>query len=358
MFFIFFASISPMLADEEVEYVQVTDNKQIVDGGVYLLKVENAGRTYYANGFSGANITCDEETTPGNINNPYLLTLEYNDGSYLIKTINKKYLCIDSNLKESAYDKDLGYAYDWSITVVDEQILIKRFGDFNHSLNYSGNQKIALIENGLVGSKIYLYRQVPATPPSVNVEVTAASYATFCCDKALDFTDSGIEAYTATLRGTIVYLEQRNKVPANTGIILFKENGTDGAISISVCDDELEDIEDNCLTATTTAKTVAEGETIYILSTINGETAFYPAAVGLTIPAGKAYIDLSSNDVEPEVNESKRIAVSFSVPTAIKGVSQKNADAKSAAYSINGQKTSATYPGIIIKDGKKSIKMH
>lgn len=369
MFIIFFASITSVQAEGEVTYVKVTDVSQIVDGDEYLLKVtagDNGSLTYYANSFEINVIKCIQEYN--NVTtNPYLITLHAipeKENTFLIK-VGSEYLASNNGNLTKNVEGINGLNYHWTISFVNEAVLINEYNDDSNILKFNGKgTKKEISINSTSTGTIYLYHKGPINS-SVDVSVSSAGYASFCSTQKLDFTDSGIEAYYATLNGTTLNLKRINRVPANTGLILYKENGTDAAASINPCEGETESAEGNCLTASTTSTTVTEGETIYVLSTIDGETAFYPAATGLEIPAGKAYIRLSGN--APESASAKPLTFNFMQPTAINMMQHESMDGASsntgsassstdgASFSIDGKPAETGHRGIIIKDGKKIL---
>lgn len=364
MFIIFFASITSVQAEGEVTYVKVTDVSQIVDGDEYLLKVTNGDIKYYIGGFGTNAVSCNREYNNTSIDYPYLITLQAVQGkenTYFMK-VGTKYLTSRSGKLIESEGNIETVNYYWTFSFNSEAVEIKEY-DSSNTLYFKGAPDYNIAIRAKTSANIYLYHKGPINS-SVDVSVSSAGYATFCSTQALDFTDSGIEAYYATLNGTTLNLNRINRVPAKTGLILYKENGTDAAQSINPCEGETERAEGNCLTASTANKKVAEGETIYVLSTMDGETAFYPAATGLKIPAGKAYIQLNENT--PESASAKPLTFSFMLPTAITKLQRENTDGAfcidgasyhtdCASFSIDGKPAEAGYRGIIIKDGKKIL---
>ena len=181
-----------------------------------------------------------------------------------------------------------------------------------------------------------------------NVSITSAGYATFSSACAVDFSESGLAAYTAKVNDgneTITLTKIANGiVPANTGVVLKGEAG-DYTGTITTTDAV---IDNNDLKASAVAVT-GDGS-IYVLNKVGENVGFYPLASGKTLAAGKAYLHLTSgakgytfvwND-----GETTGIEENYEFGTM-------NSDA--ATFDLSGRKVANPAKGLYIKNGKKFI---
>lgn len=181
------------------------------------------------------------------------------------------------------------------------------------------------------------------------VKVGATGYATFSSTKALDFTDSSISAFIALTgtNGSDVQFTQVTKVPANTGVLLYKEGGnaTDAVPAVS---GEADDVDGNLFVAVSEDINALETEDgngfNYILNKVDDTVGFYRAA-GQKVAAGKAYIRVASAGVK-----------SFFLPGMTDGIQAVEVQGKmenAAIYNLAGQRVNAAKKGIYVINGKK-----
>ena len=180
---------------------------------------------------------------------------------------------------------------------------------------------------------------------TVSVTVSSAGYATFCSEKAVDFTDSGIEAFTAILNGTSLTLNAITQVPANTGVILVAESGKTAEVPTIV--GSVEPVEDNCLTGVNEQTTLDPDD--LILNVKNGKPGFYRAASNTTLKAHRAYIAKSYF-----AGEVKDFTFGEDDATGIETI--ENAVEDGAIYNMAGQRLNKMQKGINIVNGKKILK--
>jgi len=136
------------------------------------------------------------------------------------------------------------------------------------------------------------------TVSPVNISISSDySYATFASATALDFTGKDVTAYIAKTKGdgTGVTFQQVNKVPANTGVLLYKAGGADLEIPALVGD--AEDVTDNVFVPGTGAGVATDDGTNYnyILNNVGGKLGFYKAA-GKIVANDKAYISIPQSE--------------------------------------------------------------
>ncbi len=182
-------------------------------------------------------------------------------------------------------------------------------------------------------------------PNTVSVTVSSAGYATFCSEYAVDFTNSGIEVYTATLSGTSLTLNAITQVPANTGVILVAEGGK--TVEVPTVVGSVTPVTENCLTGVNEQTTLDADD--LILNVKNGKPGFYRAASNTKLKAHRAYIAKSYF-----AGEVKDFTFDEDDATGIETI--ENAVEDGAIYNMAGQRLNKMQKGINIVNGKKILK--
>ena len=139
-------------------------------------------------------------------------------------------------------------------------------------------------------------------------------------------------------------------IPAKTGVILTSQSG-DAVTMVPATDETLATIENDKLgNSAGAAKTIAAGDNAYILSAVDGQTAFYKGKVGTTLGMNKAYLTLDeASTVE---------AISMNFGGNVTGINQiVNAEQNNApVYDLTGRRVVRTVKGgLYIKGGNKFI---
>ena len=165
--------------------------------------------------------------------------------------------------------------------------------------------------------------------------ITAAGYATYCATE--DVVILGAQAFKGKVSGSYVSLAEVSDVPAGEAVILK------GNLFATVAKTATSDFSDNDLEASTGI--TADGSQ-YILAQVGGETGFYQAATGTTIPAGKAYITSSAG--------VKVFYFDGDNATDIKGLKDSK-DFSDVIYNLAGQRIQKVQKGINIVGGKKVL---
>ena len=195
-------------------------------------------------------------------------------------------------------------------------------------------------DNSNKGTVWYILLTEATTVP---VAIGSTGYATFSSTKAVDFTNSSIKAYTATVSGTVITFTRIYQVPANTGVLLWgAANATDNLPILA--SGPLSAIQDN-LIATSEAM---DGQALagkYILAENDGVVGFYKAGSGASLAAGKAYLAVPT--------EGARIILPGNEATGINAV--EAAQAEAPVYNLQGQRVEKAAKGVNIVNGKKFI---
>lgn len=151
---------------------------------------------------------------------------------------------------------------------------------------------------------------------------------------------------TATMKA----IEAGKAIPANAGVILTSTTGAE-ATMIPATTETAADLTGNKLGNTAGAdKTIAADDHAYILSAVEGQTAFYKGKVGTTLGMNKAYLTLNEAGA-PE-------AISMNFGGNVTGINQiVNAEQNNApVYDLTGRRVVRTVKGgLYIKGGNKFI---
>lgn len=178
------------------------------------------------------------------------------------------------------------------------------------------------------------------------VTITSAEYATYCnATNALDFSTTGITAYTATDAGTSVTLNEitSGKVPANTPVVLYKAEADGTAINVPVIASADAPTGTNDLRVSTGT----DVENMFVLSKKSGKVGFYKWAGSSALSAGKVYLQASSSYAPDFLGFDGGT-------TAVEGV--KAVSVESGEYfNLAGQRVAQPTKGLYIVNGKKVV---
>lgn len=166
--------------------------------------------------------------------------------------------------------------------------------------------------------------------------ITSAGYATYCATE--DVLILGAQAYTATVKGSFVSLNEVNDVPAGSAVVLK------GTTFATIAKTATSDMTANDLVPSTGI--TADG-TQYVLADNEGTIGFYKAAVGIDIPVGKAYITSNAG--------IKAFYFEGNNPTDIKVLPNTTPNVENI-YNLAGQRLNKMQKGINIVNGKKILK--
>lgn len=177
----------------------------------------------------------------------------------------------------------------------------------------------------------------------VTIPVSAASYATFYTDKALDFTGiEDITAYTATQTGNLVTFNKvTGAVPALTGLLV---KGVTTNVPVAASAGDVTNIMEGTLTGTT----IPDGS--FVLLNQDDVIGFYRAN-GFTARANSAWLPST-------VAGSSVRFIGFDdeggEATGIQEVSTATMKAEQV-FNLRGQRVAAPQKGLYIVNGKKVI---
>ncbi|MBL6466775.1 MAG: hypothetical protein JNG43_01525 [Prevotellamassilia sp.] len=151
-------------------------------------------------------------------------------------------------------------------------------------------------------------------------------------------------------KATMKAIEAGKAIPANAGVILTSTTG-DKATMIPATTETAADLTGNKLgNSAGAAKTIAADDHAYILSAVDGQTAFYKGKVDTKLGMNKAYLTLNEAGA-PE-------AISMNFGGNVTGINQiVNAEQNNApVYDLTGRRVVRTVKGgLYIKGGNKFI---
>lgn len=174
------------------------------------------------------------------------------------------------------------------------------------------------------------------------VTITAAGYATYCSTSALDFSNTGVTAYTATIANNQVNFTKVEKVPAREGVLLKGAAGT-YAIPVIASADALTD---NAFIGVTEA-TAIEDAGIFVLMNGGAGVGFYQTKGAFTVGANTAYL--------PALAGPARSFIGLDDVTSVKGITAETMQ-NGEVYNLQGQRVMKAQKGLYIVNGKKVIK--
>ena len=175
-----------------------------------------------------------------------------------------------------------------------------------------------------------------------------SGFSTLAMPFSVDYKSLGLTAYAIGLDETarkVTYTEIDGIVPANTPVLVKGEASktysltkAEGDVATVATDLKVSD-----------GKVVTEGGLYYAFSTVDGKSGFKKLADGLTIPAKKGYLKLTSASAKGFFDFDGET-------TGIKGVQNGNIDEdETPLFNLAGQRVANNYKGIVIKNGKKFV---
>ena len=193
---------------------------------------------------------------------------------------------------------------------------------------------------------------------TVPVTIGASGYASYCSSYALDFTETGVTAYTAKVEEEKVVLTKvtDNIVPANEGVVL-RGAQNDYDIPVATTDDSFDFSENQMVGVVQRTQVVwnVGGKYNYIL-----QQGQFNMANGGYLKANRAYLSTTYN-VEAQ-GGAKPLTIVFNdeeqgeETDGIKSVQGSGFTVNGEAYNLSGQRVGADYKGLVIVNGKKYLR--
>ena len=237
----------------------------------------------------------------------------------------------------------------WSIEIAEDGVAtIKAQGDNTRKwMRYNSVNKIfsCYTETSTTQKDIKLYEKVEAiTPTAQTITVTDAGYATMVAEANLLVPADVEGAYTATINGNYAILTSVDAIPAGAAVIVKADAGS---YDFAYTDDDVDALTGNDLVAAT--EDVTANGSQYVLANGAKGVGFYQAETGTTIPAGKAYLVVTSG-VKAFYGFEEDDA------TSIETVDNGQQTTEGAIFNLAGQRMGKMQNGVNIVNGKKILR--
>ncbi len=218
------------------------------------------------------------------------------------------------------------------------------------STNWTGNAQTVVIT--IAGNTQFKSIDVKYVPvETVTATISAAGYATFANEKAVDFSAAeGLTVLTAQYNKNtdkIDYTEVTSKkVPAGKAVVLKGAQGEYNGTVIATADE----LVNNGLKVDLTNNTPATGKE-YCLARLNGVVGFYKVKVGVDVKAGKAYLEIERTGTTGGAKDF------YAIEDETDGINAINNSHQTveSVYNLSGQRVNKAQKGIYIVNGKKIV---
>lgn len=229
--------------------------------------------------------------------------------------------------------------------------------------DFKGENGAFLIEHSKIKAskyKISIYIKYPENADwifyikvdivSMPLTITDASgYATFSCDRALDFSSvAGLTAYVAAApdNGRVSMVSVSNPVPANTGLFIKGTAATiPYEIPVVMTSAASSWNQTNYLHPTDGNSVGADN---YVFAKQGTDVGFYKLGSDTQIEKGKAYLSSTA------ATTAARLTISFNDASSISSV--KSANVENSYFDLQGRRVAQPTKGLYIVNGKKVIK--
>ena len=352
--------------DEPVEgncFTKITSMADFEDGGTYLIVYENGSRAFNGalEALDVANNYIPVTISDNKIEASYALmtasfTITSKTGGYSIKAASGKYIgntLNDNALKCSNTDK---YTNSLEFGASDGDVYISSSSSYLRYNKGSSENRFRYFKSSSYTNQgaIQLYKYVAPSEEIVTIS-DLVGYSTYASYNALDFTDTGIRAFYASASGSTLTFHEVWKVPANTGVLLYKEGGAN--VDVPVYNGNLDALSDNVFVrgkGVPVSYIDPEDVQYYNYILFDGEDGlgFYKANNNM-VATNRAYIHV------PSVNGVKCFLIDLeNDPTGIESIqnSKFKIQNEDAIYNLAGQRLSKMQKGINIINGKKVLR--
>lgn len=184
---------------------------------------------------------------------------------------------------------------------------------------------------------------------TVTATISDAGYSTYVTEQPTDFSTAvGLTAFKATFNEaqTVVTITPIATAPANTPVIL---KGAKGDYELAVAEAVPAALTDNELKVSDGTVT-GDGSTVWVLASGDNGIGFYPMGSGVTVPKGKAYLQITAS-----TGAKPFLGMSGGSTTGIKVIGADGKRGDGVMYNLAGQRVGKSYKGIVIMNGKKYI---
>jgi hypothetical protein len=213
--------------------------------------------------------------------------------------------------------------------------------------NQSGHndqfQSIAFNLNEDKDPNVYYFKnisiQLPEYVSAVGFTVGSVGWASYSSDK--DVSLGSVKGYAAKYNGSYVELKEVTEVPANNAVLIEGAGKHSFEVipsAAAIADNDLK-VSDGTV--------VSDGTHFALAKNGEGEVGFMKVQSGLTIPKGKAYLNITTASAREFIGFDEEVS----------GIEEVNQNVKTDKqyYNLAGQPVDNPTNGIYIVDGKKVI---
>ena len=262
----------------------------------------------------------------------------------------------DNNYLDTRTNNDNNGKWSISIASTGEATINAQGSNSRNMMRFNGNRFSCYGSNTSVNDLPYLYVKDGEDTPTEEVTIGESGYASYSSQNALDFTNSNVKAYKASVNSTTgkVALTQVNKVPAEAGVVLYcaTPNSYDipaAAGADAVTGNEMVGV----LARTRVLWHPSDGVYNYILQQGEFNKAYEgtDTSVGF-LKANRAYLSTSY-----DVAGARGLEIVFN-DSEVMGISQienGSSDNGKSVYNMSGQRVQNPGKGLYIVNGRKVV---
>ena len=237
---------------------------------------------------------------------------------------------------------------DIALVELSTEVLKSSYGLMGHP-ELIGTRVIANGTIWPIRQKTSIHNVSSITTTDYPITITSYKYATYRTLATLDFSDTGISAYTAAVSGGNVVLSEIEDgiVPANHGVVLYSETAATYDIPVTTATASVNETGLNISDGSTATK---ENNT-YVLGHKDGNVGFYRWIGAASLSAGRVYLTPS---------QGARDFLTFVFSEEPSGIEAPHADQSltdGCWTDLSGRRLSGKpkTKGIYIVDGKKVL---
>ena len=323
-----------------VKVINAPSNTSYTTGGLSGVDVPGINTTYQAIILDGEQWGSEDiyvQTTDFNIRN---------NGSWYINSSTANVWVL---VKNRVAGEILVFNNDFQASALTNATYSEKYSEgnrFAYIVEADGDVEIALKK--INSSTMHYFYGIYAYSHSVSVTISSVGFATLFVSGALDFSGTGLEAYTATTDGTTVTPKKVENVPAETGVILKGTPGTYNIPAIASSSEEKGDLTGNAFAAT--APDAFAGYDLYGLAAKGANEAEFRKVVDNAIPAGRAFLKLTSS------GEAKVLRVVDGQTTEVVAPEVVETEEPEVLYNMAGIPVGKDFKGYVINQkGEKRL---
>lgn len=259
---------------------------------------------------------------------------------------------IRNDVNDVEYTGTTNVEGNYTINVVQDQLSYTVTVEAEGYETYSTEEEVSF-GNGSVDKSITM-------TPIIEVTISNSTYATLYYENKEFEIPEGVEAYTVTKDGNIIYMNQlTGHIPAGTPVVLHAEPGTYQLTTTDIT--PTTEIESDLVGSEEGGRYDESGYKYYILSWRSAEENV--DEVGFYFQSGSAgkWAEVRAHQAFLRVPDDNASAagyrLSFEEPTGINSAKLAEADNSDAIYSISGARVNKgnLQKGIYIMNGKKVV---